>query len=106
MLLVLNNWALEHCIVFFVFTVETEHPPMPNLFPAGAISLLVGESLTLVCNVSIPKDTHISFKFSYRTEEEEVSTRPSHISIAGFELPYFCGCMVFFFFLSNSVKKS
>ena len=47
---------------------------MPNLFPSGDINLLVDETLKLVCNVSVPKDTHIRFKFSYRTQEEEVST--------------------------------
>ena len=64
----------------FIFAVETEQPPLPNLFPSGDINLLVYETLTLVCNVSVPKDTHIRFKFSYRTQEEEVRERQKNWS--------------------------
>ena len=68
-----DNLSTSFKVAILLFAVETEQPPLPNLFPSGDINLLVYESLTLVCNVSVPKDTHIRFKFSYRTQEEEVT---------------------------------
>lgn len=71
----MHKCETEEKTLFFVFQIlfETQHPPIPQLVPKNDVNLLVGESLTLVCNVSVPKDTSISFEFSYNTDEDQAS---------------------------------